>query len=336
MSQSNIKLTSSEIASLWTSYLNNCMSKQVLTHMKQHVKDREIVDAIRFAYRFAQKQEKRFAKIFLEDKFAIPNGFTEDDVNKKAPALFTDAFCLAYINQMAKAGLVAYGGFLSMCTRKDIIRFFQEGLLDTSKLYQLSTSILDKKGLLVRAPFTSVPKEVDYIENRKYLSGFSLFHKKRPLNAVEVSHLFMNTQTNNMGLKITLAFAQTTTNKEVQAYMLRGKDISQKHLKIFTDTLLKEGIQSPNTSDIGITDSTVRTFSDKLMMFHISLLSASGIGNYALAGGASQRSDLLLNYDRLSIEIGQYAKDGADLMIDYNWVEQPPSIIKIKNDVTGK
>ncbi|WP_328589371.1 DUF3231 family protein [Niallia circulans] len=69
MSQSNIKLTSSEIASLWTSYLNNCMSKQVLTHMIQHVKDREIVDAIRFAYRFAQKQEKRFAKIFLEDKF---------------------------------------------------------------------------------------------------------------------------------------------------------------------------------------------------------------------------------------------------------------------------
>ncbi|MEM5596949.1 DUF3231 family protein [Niallia circulans] len=109
MSQSNIKLTSSEIASLWTSYLNNCMSKQVLTHMVQHVKDREIVDAIRFAYRFAQKQEKRFAKIFLEDKFAIPHGFTEDDVNKKAPALFTDPFCLAYINQMAKAGLVAYG-----------------------------------------------------------------------------------------------------------------------------------------------------------------------------------------------------------------------------------
>lgn len=329
MTQSNIKLTSSEIASLWTSYLNNCMSKQVLTHMVQHVKDREIVDAIRFAYQFAKKQEKRFVKIFVKDNFAIPHGFTEEDVNKKAPALFTDSFCLSYINQMAKAGLVSYGGFLSMSTREDIIHFFHDGLMDTSKLYQLSTSILDKKGLLVRAPFISVPKEVDYIENRKYLSGFSLFHKKRPLNAVEVSHLFMNTQTNNMGLKITLAFAQTTTNKEVRDYMLRGRDISKKHLKIFTDTLLNEGIQGPNSSDIGITDSTVRTFSDKLMMFHISLLSASGIGNYALAGGASQRSDLLLNYERLSIEIGQYAKDGADLMIDYNWVEQPPPTIQL-------
>ncbi|MDU1848258.1 MAG: DUF3231 family protein [Niallia nealsonii] len=324
MSQSNIKLTSSEIASLWTSYLNNCMSKQVLTHMIQYVKDREIADVIRFAFRFAQKQGKRFETVFQKDEFAIPLGFSEADVNTKAPALFTDSFCLAYINHMAKAGLLAYGGFLAMSTREDLIAFFHHGLHYTSKLYHLSTSILEKKGLLVCAPYTSIPKEMDYIDNKKYLSGYSLFHKKRPLNAVEVSHLYMNTQTNNMGLKITMAFAQTTTNKKVQAYMLRGRDISQKHLKIFTDTLINEGIQNPNSSDIGVTNSTVRTFSDKLMMFHIGLLSAAGVGNYAMAGGASQRSDLLLNYERLSMEIGQYAKDGADLMIENKWLEQPP------------
>ncbi|MED4072038.1 DUF3231 family protein [Priestia endophytica] len=30
---------------------------------------------------------------------------------------------------------------------------------------------------------------------------------------------------------------------------------------------------------------------------------------------------------RLSFEITQYAKDGAELMIDYAWMEQPPPII---------
>ncbi|ELW9008215.1 DUF3231 family protein, partial [Campylobacter upsaliensis] len=108
-------------------------------------------------------------------------------------------------------------------------------------LYHLTNSILEKKGLLIRSPHTSIPKKIDYIDSKKYLSGFSLFHKKRPLNAVEVSHLFMNTQTNNLGVKITLAFAQTTTNKDVRAYMLRGKDISQKHLKLFMDALVDEG-----------------------------------------------------------------------------------------------
>lgn len=158
------------------------------------------------------------------------------------------------------------------------------------------------------------------------MSGISLFRAIRPLNAMEVSHLFVNAQTNIVGVKITLAFAQTTTNKEVSAYMLRGRDISQKHLKLFMNALLEESVQTPSNSDIGITDSTTRTFSDKLMMFHISLLSASGIGNYALAGGSSLRNDLLFNYERLSLEIAHYAKDGATLMIENNWLEQPPPI----------
>lgn len=227
---------------------------------------------------------------------------------------------------MAKAGLLAYGGFLAMSTRNDLIDFFNYGLHSTSKLYHLSNSILEKKGFLVRSPSISIPQKIDYIDNKKYMSGISLFRAIRPLNAMEVSHLFVNAQTNIVGVKITLAFAQTTTNKEVSAYMLRGRDISQKHLKLFMNALLEESVQTPSNSDIGITDSTTRTFSDKLMMFHISLLSASGIGNYALAGGSSLRNDLLFNYERLSLEIAHYAKDGATLMIENNWLEQPPPI----------
>jgi hypothetical protein len=48
------------------------------------------------------------------------------------------------------------------------------------------------------------------------------------------------------------------------------------------------------------------------------------MGNYAVAAAASQRSDLALNYERLSLEIGQYVKDGANIMIDHAWLEQPP------------
>lgn len=92
MSQSNIKLTSSEIASLWTSYLNNGMTEQILTHMLQHANDRDIIPAIRFALRFSKKQGMNFKKIFQKDGFAIPHGFTEEDVNQNAPALFTDNF----------------------------------------------------------------------------------------------------------------------------------------------------------------------------------------------------------------------------------------------------
>ncbi|WP_350339534.1 DUF3231 family protein [Cytobacillus horneckiae] len=59
-------------------------------------------------------------------------------------------------------------------------------------------------------------------------------------------------------------------------------------------------------------------------MFHMGMLAAAGTGNYATAAAASQRNDLILNYERLSLEIAQYAKDIANLMIDNEWLEQPP------------
>ncbi|GLB60652.1 hypothetical protein NCCP133_27840 [Cytobacillus sp. NCCP-133] len=30
-----------------------------------------------------------------------------------------------------------------------------------------------------------------------------------------------------------------------------------------------------------------------------------------------------MNYERLSLEIAQFTKDGADVMIKYKWLEQP-------------
>lgn len=53
----------------------------------------------------------------------------------------------------------------------------------------------------------------------------------------------------------------------------------------------------------------------------MTLLTATGTDNYAAA--ASQRSDLVLNYERLSFEVAQFAKDGADLMIKNQRLEQP-------------
>jgi hypothetical protein len=62
-------------------------------------------------------------------------------------------------------------------------------------------------------------------------------------------------------------------------------------------------------------------------MFHMGMLSATGTGNYATAASASQRTDLVINYERLSLEVAQYAKDGADIMIKNKWMEQPPTTL---------
>ncbi|WP_408011532.1 DUF3231 family protein [Pseudalkalibacillus sp. A8] len=320
-----IQLTASEIASTWTNYIEDCMSKCVLSYFLKIVEDEEIKPIVQYSYDLSNAHIEKLTSLFNEEGIPVPVGFTiKEDVNLNAPRMYCDVFILTYINHMAKVGLLGYSGFLSMSVRDDMRANFMEGLQETAKLYDLSSQVALSKGVFVRAPYIDYQTKTDFVDSKKYLSGISFFSKQRPLNAVEISHLYMNIQTNLMGSKLALSFAQGSPRENIQTYMQRGRDISKKHVQIFTKTLLDNNIQPPITSDASITDSTTPPFSDKLALFQIGFMSASGMGNYATASAASQRSDLIGNYQRLSLEIAQYAKDGADLMIQNSWLEEPP------------
>jgi hypothetical protein len=323
-----IQLTSAEIASIWTAYMNDSMSKCILVYLLKDVEDEEISSVVQSAYDLASTHLEKLTQLFQEEQLPLPTGFTsKDDVNINAPRLYTDTFMLTYINHMAKVGLLAYSGFISMSARKDIRALFMNGLAETSALYDQSSDVALSKGIFVRPPYIPYPTRTDFVDSKKYISGITILSKQRPLNTIEISHLFMNIQTNIIGSKLAISFAQTSPRKNIQKLMLRGSEISKKHAQIFTKALLDNNIQPPVSSDIAISDSTTPPFSDKLTLFHMSFLSAAGSGNYTTASAASQRSDLVINYQRLALEVAQFAKDGADIMISNEWLEQPPGTV---------
>lgn len=324
MNDNKIRLTASEIGALWTAYMNGSLAHRMISFMLKDIEDVEIKTVTQQAYDLSSKHLQALEDIFDRDQFARPEGFTEQDVNMNAPWLFSDTFCLTYIAHMARVSMIAYSGYVAFSYREDICNYFSIGLGDVNKLYNLALKVALKKGLNARHPYIEVPKEVDYVDSKKYMSGLNPLNEKRPLNAVEISHLYMNIMTNSIGFKLCIAFAQTSPSDEVQDFMLKGKDLSQKHIKIFNNILLKDDIESPHIPDVGVSDSTTQTFSDKLMMFHMSLLTSAGIGNYATGAAASQRSDLILQYERLSLEVSRIAKSGADIMIKNNYLEQLP------------
>ncbi|RAS80280.1 DUF3231 family protein [Priestia endophytica] len=321
------QLTSAEIACIWTNYMQDSMSKCVLSYLLQTVEDEDIRPLIQRAYDISCTHIEELNTLFQQEQIPLPTGFTNKDVNVKAPRLYTDAFMLHYLAHMTRVGMLGYSGFTSMGARKDLKTYFIKSLQEVSDLFDQSTDLLLEKGLYIRAPYIAYPTKIDFVDSHKYFSGFSLFSKQRPLNAVEISHLYMNSISNHIGSKLSLSFAQISPDEEVQNWMLRGRDISRKHMRIFTKALLNNDIESPISSDVAITDSTTPPFSDKLMMFHMGMLSATGTGNYATSASASQRSDLIINYERLSLEVGLYAKDGADIMIRNQWMEQPPTTL---------
>jgi hypothetical protein len=211
---------------------------------------------------------------------------------------------------------------LGVVTREDVFTFHNEVLDSSVKLQYLSRELMLRQGTYVRPPFVSTPDKVDFVEDQQFLGG--ILGKKRPLTTVEITHLFINVQTNAIGKTLILGFAQVAQKKEVIQYLLRGKQLAQKHIDIFSDILKKADLPAPMSWDTAVTDSTKPIFSDKLIMFHVTAMIAAGIGNYGTAMAASPRKDIAIKYASLIPEISLYAEDGANIMIKNEWLEEPP------------
>ncbi|WP_174727282.1 DUF3231 family protein [Mesobacillus harenae] len=329
----SIRLTSAEISNLWITYMNNSLSKYVLSYFLNTVEDSEIRSVIDYALNVSLTLMDGVENIFNGENYPIPYGFTDDDVNLSAPRLYSDEFFLNYIDQMAKAGFSAYGMSTAMSSRLDVQAFFNEAVALNIEINKRTKAVLLSKGLHLRPPYISPPEKVDFVKHQSFLTGW--FGSRKPLLSVEITNLFHNLQTNAIGKAFISGFAQTAKTKDARDYFKRGKDISNKHIKVFTSILTEEDIPVPRSWDDEVLASSEAPFSDKLMMFQVSLLSALGVGNYGVAMSASTRRDLTAHFARLSMEIGQYAEDGANLSIKHRWLEQPPQSVD-KNGIVYK
>lgn len=318
----NIKLTSAEISALFQNYLNDTMSICVFQYMKEIIQDQEIKKVIEHALDVSHQHVEIIRSIFKAESLPIPLGFTEQDVNHKAERLFSDTFCLYYLKYMTKGGLSNYGLILPQFFREDILAFYNKSLTSTMEINKESTELLLEKGLAVRPPYIPYPQQIEFVRKQSFLKGF--LGEKRPLTGIEITQLYSNIQTNMLGESLAIAFSQVTENKNVRNYFLRGKEIAEKHIGIFSSFLREENLPVPMTWDHEITVKQAAPFSDKLMMYHFGLMNYSGIGNYGMAISSCLRRDLVASFSGLTAEIMKYAEDGLNILIDEEWLEQPP------------
>ncbi|WP_077212198.1 DUF3231 family protein [Bacillus dakarensis] len=323
--EQHIRLTSAEISSLWGTYISNSMSICVLRYLIEKAEDAEIKKVLELALEIANKSLEDAGYIFNKENYPLPIGFTDEDVNIKAKRLWSDEFSLQYLNQMAKSGFTAYGMSVGMSSRKDIREYFNKNLHLNTELNSKIKDTLLSKGLYIRPPYISPPDKADYVKKQSFLTGW--FGDRKPLLGIEIAHLFHNIETNAVGKMLIMGFSQVAEQQDSRDFFTRGKKISSKHIEVFGSILKEEDIPVPMSWSMDVTDSQEAPFSDKLMMFHITMLNGTGIGNYGLAMAGSTRRDLITHFVRLAAEIGQYAEDGANLMIKHGWLEEPPQTV---------
>jgi len=322
----NVKLSTSEIADLWTTYMNDSMAICMFKQFLQHCKDEEIKEIVSFALSLSEKHISEITAIFQDDKVAIPHGFNlQDDVNLTAPRLYSDTFYLFYVHNMAKIGGNAFTLALANSARKDIRSFFTKWTITSAELFNNSAEVMLSKGLFLRPPQIEAPTKVDYIKKQSFLTGW--LGERRPLTSIEIMNLFFNIERNQLGKSLITGFSQVAEKEEVVRFFIRGQEIATKQTEIFGSILSEDELPAPMTWDTLPTSSTARTFSDKLMMFHVAALTGASVSHYGTSLGTSPRRDIGLHYHRLLHEVLFYAEDGANIMIDHGWMEQPPQSV---------
>lgn len=318
-----VELTSAEIANLWTQYMNDTLSICILTHSIEKAEDKDIKEVLEFALSLAESHIVKIKEFFNQIHFPIPKGFSiEEDVNLNAPPIFTDAFMLDYMHVMTLLGLTGYAGAVSTSCREDQLDYFIKCNNETMELHKRIINLMLNKGLYSKTSRINSPNQVHFVDNENYLTGW--FGKKRPLNVIEISGISFNMKKDVSKTVLELGFGQVCQTKEIQKYFERGKKICQNHFTSFNNLLTKEELSSPKTWISEVTNSTVSPYSDKLMLYHIVTLVSAAIGYYGAGLSVSQRRDLALEYTSFMTEVALYVEDGAELLIKYGWLEQPP------------
>lgn len=318
-----VGLTSAEISGLWTTYISESMSICMSKHMLQYVEDAEVKPVLEESLALSRNRLSEIESIFRKENFPIPRGFTDNDYNASAPALFFNLLPLTYVYGMCRVSLINFGMMVTVMAREDIRLFFSNCLHSTNDLFNKAITIMLEKGIYDRPAFIPYPEGIEFAKNREtFLSKW--FEPQRPLNVMEMTTIFFNSERNHFGLVFLTGFIQVVKDEQIKKYLIKGKKLAEKQVKFLNDTLMNDDLPAASMVNTEISTSTISPFSDKLILYLIVTLNSTALTFLGHSLSQSSRADLTVEYSKLMAEIMQYGKEGMDMLLEKQWFEEPP------------
>ncbi|MGM0829205.1 MAG: DUF3231 family protein [Bacillota bacterium] len=322
MDENKLKLTSSEIGTLWGEYVNGTAVDIVNRYMVSIIEDESIKAIFEDAIKTFGKQKKQIVSFIENEGFPVPIGFTESDLFKGKQRLFTDMFCLNYLHIMTLHGLLGHSTSLAVSVRKDLRDFYDSCDNDAKKMYHQTIELLLEKGSFQRDPLFYPAKNPEFISSQDFTDGF--FRKGRKLAATEIISISFNLKKSIMAKTLSIAFSQVAQIKEVRKFLTDSQNTADSQIKTFSKIMQSDNLPVPKSWETEVTTSTDSPFSDKLMMYHIGFLFQAA-QNYHGAGLASaMRTDLVTAYEGTILKNLMVTKKWYNIMVQNKWLEQPP------------
>ncbi|MBU2700142.1 hypothetical protein Ga0466249_001234 [Sporomusaceae bacterium BoRhaA] len=238
----NIRITASEMGALWNTYMIESLVHHVFSYYLNHVEDQDIKNMLVILVNETRDSVELLESAFKQENLPVPRGITSEDIVPDAPRLFSDKYYLIYTKSMARFAASMFSLAYTQSTRNDFRQFFIHYVNRLTIVDQQVTDLLLAKGVL------------DFVKDRSFFSGF--FGRKRPLTALEITHLFFSAQSNAIGKALMIGFSQVAQAKELNQYFTSGKVIANKFMELFNKILVTEEISIVPSFDSEVMTST--------------------------------------------------------------------------------
>jgi hypothetical protein len=322
MDKNKLKLTSSEIGTLWAEYVNGTMTDVVNRYMFSIVEDESIKTIFEDAIKTFAKQKKQIVAFIENEGFPVPLGFTESDLNKGTEKLFTDIFCLNYLHIMTLHGLLGHTTALGVSVRKDLRDFYDSCDSDAKRMYHQTIELLLEKGNFQRDPLFYPATNPEFISSQDFTDG--IFGKGRRLSAPEIISISVNLKKSIMAKTLSIAFSQVAQSKEVRKFLEESENTADKQIQAFSKIMHADNLPVPRSWETEVTISTDSPFSDKLMLYHIGFLFQTAQAYHGTGLASAMRTDLITTYEGTILKNLMITKKWFDIMVKNKWLEQPP------------
>jgi hypothetical protein len=322
MEKDNIKLTASEIGTLWGEYVNGTMTEIVNRYMFSIVEDEAIKEVFEIALEIWGKQKKQIVTFIEKEGFPVPIGFNESDLNPSAERLFSDTFCLNYLHIMTINGLLGHTTAFSVSVRKDLRDFYNSCDNDAKRMYDLTIELLLNKGKFQRDPYFYPNENPEIIYTKDFTDGF--FGKGRLLSSSELISLSLNIKKSIMAKALSIGFSQVAGSKEVRKFFEELEEAADENIQSLSKIMYKDNLPVPMSWESEVTISKDSPFSDKLMLYHMGFLTQTAQVYYGTGLATAMRTDLGAVYEKAILKALAITKKWFNIMLKNEWLEQPP------------
>ncbi|MGN7403644.1 DUF3231 family protein [Cytobacillus praedii] len=322
MEKENLKLTSSEIGSLWGEYVNGTAVDIVNRYMVSIIEDEQIKAIFEDAIKTFEQQKHQIVTFIKNERFPVPIGFTESDLFNGKQRLFTDILCLNYLHIMTLHGLLGHSTSLAVSVRKDLRDFYDSCDNDAKKMYHQTIELLLEKGSFQRDPLFYPAENPEYVSSQDFSNG--LFGTDRPLSATEIISISFNIKKSIMAKTLSIAFSQVTQTKEIRKFLTDSEKTADGQIKSFAKIMQTDNLPVPKSWETEVTTSTDSPFSDKLMLYHTGFLFQAAQAYHGAGLASAMRTDLVATYESTILQNLMLTKKWFNLMVKNKWLEQPP------------